>query len=134
MFCASKKLLCQQDTHDLFSKVLKALLRKFISNKVHDWDRLLAYLAYIHVFAKCKVPQSITEFSSFELLYGQKFKSHLMCSKKSGKLRDLGIKALCHYLKINKKMGEVTEIVEVNLKEPQQQQRHGVTRLLEKRN
>ena len=68
-------VLCQQlfrqDTHDLFSKVLKALLRKFISNKVHDWDRLLAYLAYIRVFAKCKVPQSTTGFSPFELLYGQ---------------------------------------------------------------
>ena len=56
-----------------FNKTLKTRLRKLISKKGHDWDRLLPYV----LFAYCEVPQTTTGFSTFELLYGREVRGPL---------------------------------------------------------
>ena len=50
-----------------FNKTLKALLRKLVSKKGRNWERLLPYV----LFACHEIPQSTIGFSPFELLYGQ---------------------------------------------------------------
>ena len=50
-----------------FNQTLKAMLRKCVSEKGKDWDKLVPYL----LFAYREVPQESTGFSPFELLYGR---------------------------------------------------------------
>ena len=50
-----------------FNQTLKAMLRKFVSENNHNWDKDLPYL----LFAYREVPQASTGFSPFELLYGR---------------------------------------------------------------
>ena len=56
-----------------FNKTLKAMLRKLVSKKGKDWDRLLPYVSFVY----CEVPQSTTGFSPFELLYGREVRGSL---------------------------------------------------------
>ncbi len=49
-----------------FNQTLKRMLQKFVDDTGKDWDHWLPFL----LFAYCKVPQTSTGFSPFELLYG----------------------------------------------------------------
>ena len=50
-----------------FSKTVKEMLRKTVTDGGKDWDRMISHL----LFAYKEVPQSSTGFSPFELLYGR---------------------------------------------------------------
>lgn len=73
-----------------FNKTLKSMLKKIISKDGKDWDLLLPYL----MFAIREVPQSSTEFSPFELLYGRHPRGYWIWQKKPRKNKCLQIKTL----------------------------------------
>ena len=50
-----------------FNGTLKNMIKKFVTEKDKDWDKLLPYL----LFGYREVPHASTGFSSFELLYGR---------------------------------------------------------------
>jgi transposase InsO family protein len=50
-----------------FNKTLKNALKKMTSERVRDWDRYISPL----LFAFRDTPQSSTNFSPFELIYGR---------------------------------------------------------------
>ena len=50
-----------------FNQTLKAMLRKYVSDTVDNWDQWLPYL----LFAYREVPQVSTGYSPFKLLYGR---------------------------------------------------------------
>ena len=49
------------------------MLRKLINKEGCDWDQLLPYVLFVYL----EVPQSITGFSLFELLYGREVRGPL---------------------------------------------------------
>ena len=51
-----------------FNRTLKSVIRKFVHNDSHNWDKWLVPL----LFAVREVPQASTGFSPFELLFGRK--------------------------------------------------------------
>lgn len=60
-----------------FNGTLKQMLRKLSQEEPKSWDRLLAPL----LFAYCKIPQTSTGFSPFELLYGRHVRGPLSILK-----------------------------------------------------
>lgn len=50
-----------------FNQMLKSMLRKFIADTGHDWDKWLPFL----LFAYRVVSHASTGFLPFELLYGR---------------------------------------------------------------
>ena len=48
-----------------FNQTLKMMLRKVVTNKGKDWDKLLPHV----LFAYREVPKAFTGFSPFELIY-----------------------------------------------------------------
>ena len=56
-----------------FNKTLKSMMRKAVTKKGKDWDKLIPDL----IFAYREVPQASTGFSPFKLLHGMALKSPL---------------------------------------------------------
>ena len=62
-----------------FIGILKQLLRKFVSEQVQHWDKILPFL----LFAYKEVPNESTGYSPFELLYGRIIRGPLAVIKES---------------------------------------------------
>ena len=103
-----------------FNKTLKSLLRRAAVDVGKDWDKLLPYL----LFAYREVPQASTGFSPFELLYGRTVRGPLDVLWETWQTdRRSDESVLSHVLAMREKLAHMTELVETNLKQAQQQQK-----------
>ena len=103
-----------------FNKTLKSLLQRAAVDVGKDWDKLLPYL----LFAYREVPQASTGFSPFELLYGRTVRGPLDVLRETWQTdRQSDVSVLSHVLAMQEKLAHMTELVETNLKQAQQQQK-----------
>ena len=104
-----------------FNQTLKSMLRKYAQEAGKDWDRLIPYL----LFAYREVPQSSTGFSPFELLYGRPVRGPLDVLKETWEAQKRSNESVVSYvLHIQEKLEAMTDLVQTNMKEAQQQQKH----------
>ena len=100
-----------------FNQTLKQMLRKMIDEEGRDWDKLVPYI----LFAYREVPQSSTEFSPFEMVYGRDVRGSLDISKErwiGGKLG--GDNIITYVIWIHERLEAAKETVLENLRQAQQ--------------
>ena len=103
-----------------FNQTLKAMLRKFVSENNHNWDKDLPYL----LFAYREVPQASTGFSPFELLYGRSVRGPLDVLKESWTASTRADDSVVsHLLDIRDRLAHYTELVAENLTDVQKKQK-----------
>ena len=103
-----------------FNQTLKSMLRKYATEAGRDWDRLIPYV----LFAYREVPQSSTGFSPFELLYGRPVRGPLDVLRESWEAHQRSTESVVSYvLHMREKMEKMMDVVQVNMKKAQQQQK-----------
>ena len=103
-----------------FNQTLKSMLRKYATKAGRDWDRLIPYL----LFAYREVPQSSTGFSPFELLYGHPVRGPLDILRESWEANGRSTESVVSYvLHIREKLEKMMDLVQVNMKKAQHQQK-----------
>ena len=103
-----------------FNKTLKAMLRKLVNKEGKNWDRMLPYV----LFAYREVPQSSTEFSPFELLYGREARGPLDVLREEWEASMKSDQSvLSHIMLVRERLEEMSELVRENLKEAQKRQK-----------
>lgn len=98
-----------------FNKTLKAMLHKFVESTGADWDQWLPFL----LFAYREVPQAITGFSPFDLLYGRHVREPLDVLREAWEgeqpAKQVGI--LSYVLKMRDKLEQLPELAHANSEE-----------------
>ena len=90
------------------------MIKKFVTEKDKDWDKLLPYLLFGHR----EVPQASTGFSPFELLYGRSVRGPLDVLKEAWEgSKKLFESVVSHILQIREMMDKMSELAQDNLKE-----------------
>ena len=90
---------------------MKQMLRRVLQNFDAQWDRALPYL----MFAYREIPQEITGFSPFELLYGRQPRGPLDILKECWELQETTPEsAVCFMQKVQTRLAETREIVREN--------------------
>ena len=94
---------------------LKSMLQKLADEDRKDWDRLLPYV----LFAYREVPQALTGFSPFELVYRSRLdiiiKGDLASEKSSDSVDS-------YVLSIQEKLAVISQLVQENLAKAQREQ------------
>jgi hypothetical protein len=100
-----------------FNGTLKSMLRKMTSKNQKDWDELLPYI----LFAYREIPQELTGFSPFELLYGHCIRGPLDVLKEvwSGEEME-NTMAASHVITMRERLQDMTE---ANLTKAQKKQK-----------
>ena len=103
-----------------FNHTLKAMLRKSATDEGKDWDKLIPYL----LFAYREVPQALTGFSPFELLYGCHIRGLLDILRESWEASSKSSESIVSYiLDMQEKLAKLREVVQENLEEAQSVQK-----------
>ncbi len=103
-----------------FNQTLKGMLRKTLTRKGKDWDKLIPYL----MFAYREVPQASTGFSPFELLYGRDVRGLLDILKESWEASKHSSKSVVSYvLSTQGKLRAAKDLVQENLAKTQEKQK-----------
>ena len=103
-----------------FNKTLKTMVRKYATESGKEWDKLLPYL----LFAYREVPQSSTEFSPFELLYGRSVWGPLDVLRETWEAGEKSEESVVSYvLAMQERLEKMTEHVKENLGKAQTQQK-----------
>ena len=96
------------------------MLRKTAISEEKDWDKFLPYV----LFAYREVPQALTGFSSFELLYGRPVRGPLDLLRESWKTPATTNENIISYvLSMREKLASMTELVQLNLATTQSTQK-----------
>ena len=103
-----------------FNKTLKTMLRKYATESGKEWDKLLPYLLFVYR----EVPQSSTEFSPFELLYGRSVRGPLDVLRETWEAGEKSEESVVSYvLAMQELLEKMTEHVKENLGKAQTQQK-----------
>ena len=103
-----------------FNQTLKGMLRKTLTRKGKDWDKLIPYL----MFAYREVPQASTGFSPFELLYDRDVRGPLDILKESWEASKHSSESVVSYvLSTQEKLRAEKDLVQENLAKAQEKQK-----------
>ena len=103
-----------------FTETLKAMLRKFVGERVQNWDRYLPSL----LFAYREVPCESTGYSPFELLYGRTVRSPLAVVKDSWlEKKPAEDNLVSHVLEVRRRLATMQQVVKANLERTQGKQK-----------
>ena len=103
-----------------FNGTLKAMLRKFVGERVQIWDRYLPYL----LFAYREVPCESTGYSPFEFLYGLTVRGPLAVVKESWlERKPVEDNLISHVLEVRRRRATMQQVVKENLERTQGKQK-----------
>uniref|UniRef100_A0A8C8S4V8 ribonuclease H n=1 Tax=Pelusios castaneus TaxID=367368 RepID=A0A8C8S4V8_9SAUR len=104
-----------------FNGTLKSMLRMYVDRRQNDWDVLLPFLLY----AYRSVPQESTGFAPFELLYGRQVRGPLDLIRDSWEgSMEVAEQPVREYVsQFRKKLQDMMELVQQNLKKSQEAQK-----------
>lgn len=103
-----------------FNKTLKAMLRKFVGERIQIWDRYLPYL----LFAYKEVPCESTGYSPFELLYDGTVRGPLAVVKESWlEKKPVEDNLISHVLEIRRRLATMQQVVKWSLERTQGKQK-----------
>ena len=103
-----------------FNATLKEMLQKSATEDGKDWDRLLSYL----LFAYREVPQELTGFSPFELLFKWEVRGPLDIIKEEWEAASKSSESVVsHVLLMRERLERMMTLAQGNLKNAQKQQK-----------
>ena len=103
-----------------FNGTLKRMLKKFVRERVKNWDKFLPYL----LFAYREVPCESTGYSPFELLYGQSVRGPLAVIKETWLEKHPSKESLVsHVLEIRRRLAMMQKAVQEHTTKMQRTQK-----------
>ena len=103
-----------------FSQMLKAILRRTVTDEGKDWDKLIPYV----LFAYREVPQSSTGFSPFELVYGRAVRGPLDVLKETWEADSHSSESVVSYvLSVQERLAKMSALARENLQKVQKMQK-----------
>ena len=105
---------------ECFNQTRKAMLQKTATSEGKDWDKMLPYV----LFAYREVPQALTGFSPFELLYGWNVRGPLDVLRETWEASQQSDESVVsHILLIREKLKSMSKLVRQNLSRAQESQK-----------
>jgi len=97
------------DLVERFNGTLKLMLKRFVQERVQNWDKFLPYL----LFAYREVPCESTGYSPFELLFGRTVRGLLAVIKETWlEKQPSGSNLVSHVLEIRKRLATKQRLVQ----------------------
>lgn len=92
-----------------FNGTLKLMLKKFVQERVQNWDKFLPYL----LFAYREVPCESTGYSPFELLFGRTVRGALAVIKETWlEKQPSGSNLVSHVLEFRRRLATMQRLVQ----------------------
>ena len=100
-----------------FNGTLKVMPRKFVRERVHNWDKYLPYLLFAYREVSCQS----TGYSPFELLYGRLVRGPLAVIKETWLEKEPSEKSIVsHVLEIRRRLTTMQQTVQEHMKSTQE--------------